>query len=126
MASGNGPRGKAVCLPWATGALVRSLWGMGQAAVSGEQMRGAGARRTWELWFLQAEELVHGSGGSSEENSHRGLERKGRGEPRPSAAVWVPIGCSGGWPHIYSLFLYHGGGSLSWRLLLLWARAQGV
>lgn len=39
-----------------------SPWGVGQVAVSGERPREDGVCEVWELWFLQAEELVHSFG----------------------------------------------------------------
>ena len=85
VARGNSPGGKAVCLPWATGALVPSPRGMGQAAVSGKRPQEDGAHKAWELWFLQAEEPVHGFGGGSQEKWPLGLERRDGESP---SSLW--------------------------------------
>lgn len=91
MARGSSPGGKAVCLPWATGALAPSLRGTGQAAVSGERPREDGARKAWELWFLPAEELVHGFGGGSQEKWPLGLDKRDGESPSSLWHSWIAL-----------------------------------
>lgn len=53
-----------------------SPWGVGQATVSGKRPREDGVCEVWELWFLQAEELVHSFGSVLQKKWPLGLERR--------------------------------------------------